>query len=209
MNENTNTNDTATNETTKKAELRIFFCGARKGDVSKMSPICGLALNTDTALDYIAKLPEAYNITPNGKRFVVDVPCGTPLAVVLASRSVANWCGGARYRGALKVIHENARFIERLPVYLEAEANKKATAAALAATRGAIAYWGKVEKDPDTGSWTYPSGCPEYLARRWLDEKKEADAAAERFTDERKALDKIVMGLLRPAIESYFTAEQK
>lgn len=175
-----------------------------------MVPICGLALNTDTALDTIARMPEAYNITPNGKRFVVDVPCGTPLAVVLASRSIANWCGGAKYRGALKVIHENARFQEKLPVYLEAEATKKATAGALAATRGAIAYWGKIQKDPDTDAWVFPSGCPEYMSTRWLKEKKEADGAAERFAEERKALDKIVMDLLRPAIESYFTAtEQK
>lgn len=191
-----------------KNELKITIVGTSAGDVEKIKPSFALMCSNKFAVEAIASLPEAYNVTPTGKRFCIAVPSGDCLKVVLAANSIASYLQ-LPMGGALAVITESENWKTLLPSYLEAEAAAKTAAAALAAARGAIKYYGNVEKDPDSGEFTFPAGTPEFMRAKFIAANDSAKAAREHFADEKKKLDRVVWSFMRESVERFFTAIQQ
>lgn len=186
-----------------KKELKLKFVGCNRGAVSKIVPQCALQVGGELALDVIAKMECAYNVSKQGKSFAVEVPSGDLFKILLAANSLANWTDSTP-AGALKVILENAKWVESLPLYFDAVKIAESRKAEYKAINARVTYYGRIETVD--GEVKYPGGCSEELVNQHKAAKRLCESAAETVSEARKECLKVAVGLLRPSIEKFFTA---
>lgn len=188
----------------KENEIKLVFVGAKAGLVEKLIPDCALQVGDKLALDIVRTKLAAYTPTKNGKRFDIAVPSGNLFNVLMAANQIAQWCK-ADAAGALKVILENAQWVENLPNYFNAVAAADVAKADFSSVKKAISYYGKIIM---AGELTQlPENAPESLQNKFWEKRDALKGTQEEVAYWRKFLTNIAYGLLRPSIERYFSVE--